>query len=253
MPIRSEERARYPKEWPKISAAIRERAGDRCECMGECGRDHQGGRCNALNHAPHPATGSIVVLAVAHLDHTPENVDPGNLKAMCQRCHLAYDFEHHEQTKRGRLPRIATLEDMDGWSIQVATLTEMLGLTRSTYNSLVQAGIIDRGGGKWPLLVPTINKYVSHLRRTEGLAQANLERLQAQTEYYRQRQVNEALKTSRQAGELIPAAEYEILVDDFAGIVKRFLDDAIAVMVRQAAPKKRINDSVKPLLNSDFN
>ena len=128
---------------------------------------------------------------------------------------------------------------MDGWSIQVAALTEMLGLSRSTYNSLVQAGIIDRGGGRLPLLVPTISKYVSHLRRTEGLAQAKLERLQAQTECYRQRQVNEALKTSRQAGELIPAAEHEILVDDLAGIVKRFLDDAIAVLVRQAAPKKR--------------
>ena len=43
-------------------------------------------------------------------------------------------------------PRIANLEDMDGWSIQVAALTEMLGLSRSTYNELVQAGIIDRGG-----------------------------------------------------------------------------------------------------------
>ena len=71
-------------------------------------------------------------------------------------------------------PRIATIEDMEGWSIQVAALTEMLGLSRSSYNSLVQAGIIDRGGGKWPLLVPTVGKYVSHLRRTEGLAQANL-------------------------------------------------------------------------------
>ena len=51
-----------------------------------------------------------------------------------------------------RVATIATLEDMDGWSIQVAALTEMLGLTRSTYNSLVQAGIIDRGGcapGSW--------------------------------------------------------------------------------------------------------
>ena len=51
-----------------------------------------------------------------------------------------------------RTPRIATLEEMDGLSIQVAALTEMLGLTRSTYNSLVQAGIIDRGGcapGSW--------------------------------------------------------------------------------------------------------
>ena len=138
-----------------------------------------------------------------------------------------------------RVATIATLEDMDGWSIQVSALTEMLGLTRSTYNSLVQSGIIDRGGGKWPLLVPTVGKYISHLRRTEDLAHANLERLQAQTEYFRQRQVNEALKTSRQAGELIPTAEYEILVDDLAGIAKRFIDDAIAVMVRQVPPKKR--------------
>ena len=142
-------------------------------------------------------------------------------------------------TEVASTPRIVALEDIEGWSIQVAALTEMLGLSRSTYNSLVRAGIVDRGDGKWPLLVPTISNYVLHLRRTEELAQANLERMQAQTEYYRQRQVNEALKTSRQVGELIPAAEYEILVDDLAGIAKRFLDDSIAVMVRQAAPKKR--------------
>ena len=51
-----------------------------------------------------------------------------------------------------RVATIATLEDMADWSIQVSALTEMLGLTRSTYNSIVQAGIIDRGGcalGSW--------------------------------------------------------------------------------------------------------
>jgi 5-methylcytosine-specific restriction endonuclease McrA len=32
-----------------------------------------------------------VVLTVAHLDHQPENCDPDNLMAMCQRCHNAYD------------------------------------------------------------------------------------------------------------------------------------------------------------------
>ena len=51
-----------------------------------------------------------------------------------------------------RVATIATLEDMADWSIQVSALTEMLGLTRSSYNSLVQAGIIDRGGcapGSW--------------------------------------------------------------------------------------------------------
>lgn len=31
------------------------------------------------------------MLTVAHLDHVPENCAPGNLKAMCQRCHNTYD------------------------------------------------------------------------------------------------------------------------------------------------------------------
>jgi len=38
-----------------------------------------------------------VVLTVAHLDHNPANCDPENLRAMCQRCHLAYDAEHHRR------------------------------------------------------------------------------------------------------------------------------------------------------------
>jgi 5-methylcytosine-specific restriction endonuclease McrA len=40
----------------------------------------------------HPVTGSWVVLTVAHLDHQPENVDPNNLRAWCQRCHNTYDL-----------------------------------------------------------------------------------------------------------------------------------------------------------------
>ena len=41
---------------------------------------------------------SRVVLTIAHLDHQPENNDPGNLRALCQRCHLAWDKEHHQKT-----------------------------------------------------------------------------------------------------------------------------------------------------------
>lgn len=40
MPIRPENRSRYPADWPQISLAIKERAGWRCECRGECGLDH---------------------------------------------------------------------------------------------------------------------------------------------------------------------------------------------------------------------
>ena len=94
MPIRPENRRRYPKDWRLISERIRfERAGGRCECSGECGLDHGiAGRCNAWHGDPHPATGSIVLLTVAHLDHTPENCADDNLRAMCQRCHNRYDM-----------------------------------------------------------------------------------------------------------------------------------------------------------------
>lgn len=98
MPIRESERARYPTDWPQISLAIRcDRAGWFCECLGECERHD--GWCLARNAQPHPITGSKVVLTVAHLDHTPENVDPDNLRAMCQRCHLSYDRDHHAATR----------------------------------------------------------------------------------------------------------------------------------------------------------
>lgn len=98
MPIRPENRHRYPTGWELLSARIRfQRADSRCECRGECkARPHSDGRCEAVHGRPNPFTGSTVVLTVAHLDHTPENIDENNLRAMCQRCHLAYDKEEHQ-------------------------------------------------------------------------------------------------------------------------------------------------------------
>ena len=86
MPIRDENRQRYPRDWHAISKRIRERAGGRCEF-----RDFAGRRCEAVNGQPHPISGSRVVLTVAHLDHTPENCADDNLLAACQRCHNRYD------------------------------------------------------------------------------------------------------------------------------------------------------------------
>ncbi|MCX5522241.1 hypothetical protein OG342_05080 [Streptomyces bobili] len=98
-PIRPENRNRYPKDWPKISQRIRfERAQGRCECTGECGRGTHDGRCSNIHGQYAYSTGSKVVLTVAHLDHTPENCDPANLRAMCQGCHLHYDRDHHRET-----------------------------------------------------------------------------------------------------------------------------------------------------------
>ena len=107
MPIRPEERDRYPKEWKMISRAIRARANDVREGSPGFYPD-----CRAVNGAPHPVTGSRVVLTVAHLDHTPENCDEDNLMAMCQRCHLTYDAEHHARTRRSRLAVADLFEDV---------------------------------------------------------------------------------------------------------------------------------------------
>jgi hypothetical protein len=121
MPIHPENVDRYPPEWKAISNRIRfVRAGARCECSGECGHDHVREhrilsavvlgemRCQAHHMNPHPVTGSNVVLTVAHLDHTPENVDDENLRAYCQRCHLAYDRDHHAESRRRRAAEATT-------------------------------------------------------------------------------------------------------------------------------------------------
>lgn len=99
MPIGPENRLRYPSDWPAISERIRyERAAGRCECRGECGTGHDG-RCHARNGEASPYTGSLVVLTVMHRNHDPSDCRDENLLAGCQRCHLAYDAEHHRQTR----------------------------------------------------------------------------------------------------------------------------------------------------------
>lgn len=91
MPIRPENRARYPRNWKQIRASILERAHNRCEF---CGVENHTMR---LNHK----TGkeAKVILTIAHLDHTPENCDPSNLRALCQKCHNSYDAQHRKETR----------------------------------------------------------------------------------------------------------------------------------------------------------
>ncbi len=120
MPIRPENRCRYPKNWDEISKRIRfERAKGRCECEGECGDQHGLGivyvkdrRCLAKHKKPHPETGSLVILTVAHLDQQPENCDDDNLKAMCQRCHNRLDGPHRRAGVRARLRATKAIGDL---------------------------------------------------------------------------------------------------------------------------------------------
>src|SRR5690554_4684492 len=90
MPIKKENRNRYPKNWKEIRERIRERADDKCE------------KCGLPNHSyVNRFTRELclsdeddvirIVCTVAHLDHTPENCDESNLRFLCQKCHNQYD------------------------------------------------------------------------------------------------------------------------------------------------------------------
>lgn len=112
MPIRPSERARYPRNWREISAKIRERDGDACRwCHAPNGErvrrklDDPGRwihECDylAIVDGIDWSEAVKIVITVAHLDHTPENCDFGNLVALCQRCHLTYDAAHHARNAR---------------------------------------------------------------------------------------------------------------------------------------------------------
>lgn len=100
MPIKDENKGKYPANWKEIRAGILKRAAGRCECTGECGLHTTTGRCIEMNGSPAKFAKGKVVLTVAHLNHVESDCRPENLKAMCQRCHLRYDVEHHRQSAR---------------------------------------------------------------------------------------------------------------------------------------------------------
>lgn len=92
MPIKKENKNRYPKDWKQIRASILRRADDKCEF---CGVENHTYRLN-----PNTGKEAYIVLTIAHLDHTPENCNPENLRALCQRCHNQYDAQHRAETRK---------------------------------------------------------------------------------------------------------------------------------------------------------
>lgn len=114
MPIRAENKDRYPKDWPAISALARFKAGNKCQdcglSNGRLGARVDGDWHDALPSGqnsrclewPHPGDAAKlvgghvrkimrIVLTVSHKDHLPENCEPKNLRVLCQQCHLRYD------------------------------------------------------------------------------------------------------------------------------------------------------------------
>jgi 5-methylcytosine-specific restriction endonuclease McrA len=102
MPIRPENKSRYPKDWKLRSCFIRfYRARNRCEW------------CDCWNGLTHPQTGSKVVLTTAHThDHRPEAAQLLNLAALCQRCHNRHDMKHRARQRKRRKDESASKTPM---------------------------------------------------------------------------------------------------------------------------------------------
>lgn len=114
MPIRPDRMALYPggstrsPQWLFIRATKLFDAGNHCE------GSPLYPDCRAANGSPHPVTGSRIVLTIAHIDHDERNSDWANLRAWCQRCHIAYDAPRKaaEAKARNAAARAASSPDM---------------------------------------------------------------------------------------------------------------------------------------------
>lgn len=144
MPIRPENKARYPADWKAVSKRILDRAADHCE---RCGvpngvmihratssagdplwrmaddTAYEDSRCaNTGNTVPDTSEDTIdmnrkpvrVVLTVAHLNHTPEDCADENLRAWCQRCHNIYDAPMRRAGTAKRAKADMAIRDMIG-------------------------------------------------------------------------------------------------------------------------------------------
>lgn len=93
MPMDSE---KYPAEWERIAAEVKEAAGWRCE---DCGRPC---RRPGEKFDTHRRT-----LTVAHINHVESDCRPENLLALCPACHLRYDGQRrrYQRLAKKRLAR----------------------------------------------------------------------------------------------------------------------------------------------------
>lgn len=149
MPIKPENRALYPTDWPQVRARTLKRAGWRCMHPGCSARQYSvgcwhrpgGGEWKWLPHwgdNDNPRTYAearqvaaeesftrfgdgpvppgelpiiVIVLTIAHLNHDPTDNRDENLAALCQRHHLAHDHDHHRANAQAtRRAKAGTLE-----------------------------------------------------------------------------------------------------------------------------------------------
>jgi len=122
MPIKY---SNYPKNWlSEIRPDILKRANNCCE---ECGaknyavgyRDHDGDfvECQPWLYAESKNTPEgykviKIILTIAHLDHDIKNNDYLNLKALCQKHHLALDKDQHKANAKETIEKKKGLQSL---------------------------------------------------------------------------------------------------------------------------------------------
>ncbi|MEI6435229.1 MAG: hypothetical protein WCP32_10320 [Bacteroidota bacterium] len=97
MPIKPENKKRYPANWQEIRSRIQSRAKDKCEWCGVVNHSWINSKTRMMCLSDEE-NAIRVVCTVAHMDHTPENCADENLFFLCQKCHLKYDAPHRIET-----------------------------------------------------------------------------------------------------------------------------------------------------------
>ena len=127
MPISKDMAPRYPDDWARRRRfIIQYRAQNKCEW------------CSAENGEPHPDTGSIVVLTLAHVwNKAPESASLLNLACLCQRCHNRWDAADRRLSRiRKRLASLLQAGQLPlPWPPGVSMATE-------SYQLLIDSGQI---------------------------------------------------------------------------------------------------------------
>ena len=99
MPIKPENKNRYPSNWKEIVERIRTRAKDKCEWCGVVNHSWINRKTREICLQDEEDT-IRVICTTAHMDHIPENCEDENLYFLCQKCHNRYDAPHRKQTIR---------------------------------------------------------------------------------------------------------------------------------------------------------
>jgi hypothetical protein len=98
--------------WRELSRRLRsERALDRCECEGQCGKHHQdrpGARCPEVDGKPAIEQKGTVRLSACHWyqSESGQMVAEDRLIVFCTACHLRWDQESHLAARHSNRMRL---------------------------------------------------------------------------------------------------------------------------------------------------